>query len=103
MIQRIQTLFWLLGSVASGLMLFNPILRISSEAGSYGLLYAGSLKTEGADDLIFSSVPLLVLILIITLLGLGCIFLFKKRVLQVRLTVYNMVLLVGSNVLSFFY
>ena len=79
MIQRIQSLFWLLGTIASGLMLFNPVLRINVSGGDSGLLYAGSLKSEVSGEVITSSIPLFSLVLIITLIGLVCIFLLKKR------------------------
>ena len=103
MIQRIQSLFWLLGSIASGLMLFNPVLRINVSGGDSGLLYAGSLKSEVSGEVIISSIPLFSLVLIIVLIGLVCIFLFQKRVLQMRLTVYNMILLVGLLALGYYY
>lgn len=103
MIQRIQSLFWLLSAVASGIMTFEPLLKIESSGIEKGLLFASDIKSTGAGEVILSCLPLLVLICIITLISVATIFLYKKRLLQMRLTVYNMVLMFGLIVLGYYY
>ena len=103
MIQRIQSLFWLLSGVATGLMTFQPLLKIESDGLEKGLLFANEIQSAGAGESILSCTPLLILICVITLISVMTIFLFKKRMVQMRLTIYNMILMVGLIVLGYYY
>ena len=102
MIQRIQHFFLLLSAVSTGLMLFQPLLGIESNSET-GVMFADALKTAGAGEVILPCLPLLILIGLITLISLGSIYLFKRRVLQMRLTVYNMILMAGLIGLGYYY
>ena len=101
MIQRIQHFFLLLSAVSTGLMLFQPLLGIESNSET-GVMFADALKTAGAGEVILPCLPLLILIGLITLISLGSIYLFKRRVLQMRLTVYNMILMAGLIGLGYY-
>ena len=103
MIQRIQTLFFLLSAIATGLMLVNPLLGIELPDGGLAILFADAVKYSGSGKIIVQAIPLLILISIITLISLVTIFLFKRRMLQMRLTVYNLILLAGLLVLGYYY
>jgi hypothetical protein len=103
MIQRIQTLFFLLSALAAGLMLFNPLLGIDLPDGGRAILFADGVKDAGSGKVVVQAFPLLALIAIITLISIVTVFLYKKRMLQMRLTVYNLVLLVGLIVLGYYY
>ena len=95
MVQRIQSLFLLLSAIATGLMTFNPLLDIEAANGESGILFANAVKSAGAGEVLLPCLPLLILICLITLISIITIFLYKKRMLQMRLTVYNMILMVG--------
>jgi hypothetical protein len=118
MIQRIQTIFLLLTSVVIGSLLFVPfaemILGNSALAGAnqaanpngtivdfycYGLRLA-DVKTH---DLIYHTTPTLILVIIITAISLITIFLYNNRTLQLRLCVYNILLMIGLIGLVAFY
>lgn len=103
MIQRIQTLFFLLSAVASGLMLFNPLLAIELQDSASAILFADAVKYAGSGKVVVQALPLLALVAIITLISVATIFLFKKRMLQMRLTVYNLILMLGLIVLGYYY
>ena len=103
MLQRIQHIFLLLSAVATGLMIFKPLVSIEVAGGESAFMFAGAIRTEGAGETILSCIPLMFLICLITAISLLTIFLYKKRLLQMRFTVYNMILMVGLIVLGYYY
>ncbi len=93
MIQRIQSLFLLLAAIAGGVM------------GSFDLWKA--TLTRGATPVVetfnaTSSYLIFTVLMVSTILSFVCIFLYKKRKLQFRLTVLNMLLAIGILVLIYF-
>ena len=92
MIQRIQTLYLLIIAALMAVTLFSGLAWFAGDAGEFGL-YAFGLKTaEG--ELVQSTVYMGVLLPLVT------IFLFRRRLLQIRLCVVEMVLLLGSLVME---
>ena len=90
MIQRIQSLFLLGSFILTGVMFFFPLAELTDSAGQvYKFSYRGITA-------IFMAYPLAILLTVITLISLISIFLFKKRVIQMRLTVFNMVCMPSS-------
>jgi len=102
MIQRIQTLF-LLGAVTFlVLMLFLPLAEILTDgAGSYTVL-SGGLQT-GTGEMVFSTLPVFILVVITAALLFLSIFFYKKRKLQIRFCVYGIILGFGLMGLLYFY
>ena len=92
MIQRIQTLYLLIVTALVAVMLFAPLAWFAGQAGEYGL-YAFSLRS--ADGTLAQ--PTLYLGI---LLPLVTIFLYRRRLLQIRLCVAEMVLLAGAVVME---
>lgn len=97
MIQRIQSLYLLGGLILIGIMFFFPLAELIDTAGqTYEFLYRGiPAITEGAPA-IFMAYPVAILLTIIVLISLITIFLYKKRMIQVRLTIFNMVCMLGA-------
>jgi hypothetical protein len=94
MIQRVQTLYLLLATILMSLTLFLPIGTIWQGETEF-VIKAFSI----ADALgVKTQLPLYLGILLIlpTLLPLITIFLYKKRMVQIRLCVSEIVLLVGA-------
>ena len=94
MIQRIQTLYLLLATVLMSLTLFLPLATIV-QGGNELVLKAFTIDgTLGFE----TTLPLYLGLLLVlpTLLPLVTLFLYKKRLLQIRLCVSEIVLLVGS-------
>ena len=52
---------------------------------------------------VMNTIPLLILFLIIPLMLLICLFSFKKRIRQIRFSIFTILLMVGSLVLIYFY
>lgn len=98
MIQRIQTLYLLVISALMAVTLFARLAWFAGDAGEFGL-YAFGLKTsEGV--VAQSSLYMGVLLALACALPLITIFLFRRRLLQLRLCVVEMVLLLGSVILE---
>ena len=84
MIQRIQTLYLLLVVILGTLLcFFSHIQFLTPEATDYVALQA------------FDKWPLAVMSIAIPFLALVTIFLFRKRLLQVRLNIMNVILCLG--------
>lgn len=104
MIQRIQTLYLLLVVVLSNITLFSPVVDFMSEDKLYTLTYKGVLVLENGQQInVLNTWALTAISSIIPLVALISIFLFKKRILQIRLNVFNALLMGGYYVLFFMY
>lgn len=91
MIQRIQTLYLLLVAVAASVIsLHNPNLWRAKLVNNTYQYFTGQ-----------SSYLYFILVMLIILLAVVCIFLFKKRPLQFRLTVINLLLSIGIIALQY--
>ena len=98
MIQRIQTLYLLLVVVLTGLALWLPLVDFTVGADTCTLTAFG-LK-DAAGITLLPTVYLGVVLAATCLLPLVTIFLFRRRLLQIRLCVVEMVLLLGSLVME---
>lgn len=98
MIQRIQTIYLLLVAVLTGLLLFMPLMRFANSSGEFAL-HAFSLQTA-AGEAIQPTVYLGVILALACALPLVTIFLYRRRLLQLRLCVVEIVLLVGAAVME---
>ncbi len=106
MIQRIQTLFLLLIVILSSITFFTPVAGLynATENIVYQLDYRGIMKiTSDTFILAENTWALSALGIIIPVMALITIFLFKNRILQLRLTVFNAVLMAGYYGLLFMY
>lgn len=99
MIQRIQTLYLLIIAALMAVTLFSGLAWFAGDAGEFGL-YAFGLKTRRKGELVQSTVYMGVLLALACALPLVTIFLFRRRLLQIRLCVVEMVLLLGSLVME---
>jgi hypothetical protein len=102
MIQRIQTLYLLLVLILSGITLFSVQAGFvgNADAIHYVLNYKGIFNGVNYVQNVWALSALCVLIPVITLIT---IFLYKKRILQIRLSIINSVLLAGYYGLLFIY
>ena len=103
MIQRIQTLFLLLALVCMAIFYFVPFgsLELTTEAGISDVpmgLYGVDFGEEH-----YSTLPLLILLSFVVLILIFTIFLFKHRILQMRICVFNLILALGCSGLAFFF
>ena len=83
MIQRIQTLYLLIVTALVAVMLFAPLAWFAGQAGEYGL-YAFSLRSADGT-LAQPTLYLGILLALAAALPLVTIFLYRRRLLQIRL------------------
>ncbi len=93
MIQRIQSLFLLIVSICTLFVLFSPLLTYTDKGLEYQLVSMGLKASEGG--IVFQTLPLTILAGIAFLLSVITIFIYKKRMIQIRLSVFSFVLQLG--------
>ncbi len=93
MIQRIQTLYLFLISALIAVMLFAPLAWFAGEAGAFEL-HAFALEMADGGSL-HTTFYLGILLVAALALPLVTIFLYRNRMLQIRLCCVEMVLLLG--------
>ncbi len=97
MIQRIQTIYLLIIAILTSLTIGFPIMElISGENVFYTITVLGAYVDKSLE---YSMWPLLVLCISNILIALAALFLFKKRLLQIRLCVFNILLIIGFYVM----
>ncbi len=104
MIQRIQTIFLLLAAIVIFLIFKFPLAEVLTEGVIYTFKYRGiyDISSDKAE-LIIQAIPLAVLYGVVLLISIIDIFLYKNRILQMRLAVLNIILLLGSYALAYYY
>ena len=94
MIQRIQSVYLLAVSILMIVCMCTPVGTIianSQEISEFGNLCI--TLPDGTKD--YAPWALFGILIIVAILSFGTIFLFKKRMLQIRLTIFSSVILIG--------
>lgn len=105
MIQRIQTIYLLVAAFLLAFFFFVPFTTfvVEPQMVKYLFLVSG-LSSEGiTSESIYSTLPLLILSVLVFAIPLIAIFLFKRRMLQIRLCIVATVLLLGMQGLLYYY
>ncbi len=102
MIQRIQTLFLLGVAVLSGLMLTGDLVMMDSGSGTLFSISFMGLAEEGGT-ILQRLWPLTFLLALVPVLALVALFLYRKRSLQMRVTMIVLLLSLGTFLLGAFY
>lgn len=100
MIQRIQTIYLLISGILLGLLFVMPFAEIARDSMVYLFNFKGILL-EG--KVIENGLAISALIAIITALHGLAILAYKKRIAQMRIIVFVILLLVGLFGLFFFF
>ena len=105
MIQRIQTVYLLIAEMLIGALFFVPFGEIAAKQGSIYRIDIKGIYLEGIQkhEIISSSLQLVILWAVSLILILSTIFLFKNRILQMRLSSINIFILLGLGGLIFYY
>lgn len=94
MIQRVQTIYLLVVTILTIVCMCTSIGSIISADNEISELSNLSISmADGTKD--YAPCALFVILLIIAVLSFCTIFLFNKRMLQIRLTVFSSVMLIG--------
>lgn len=100
MIQRIQTVFLLVAVLLTGSLFFLNLADFGAD--QYKLIYRGIYPLAENSEVTMPTLALAILIAISTLAGLINIFLYKKRMLQIRLCGLNMGVMLGISVMIWY-
>lgn len=104
MIQRIQSLWLLMAAASAAMLFFMPLAFILNHAQEQVIVFklSGIIATND-NTLLVSTYTLAGLTAITALLSLINIFLFKKRTLQMRISVYSAILMLALAGLIAYY
>ena len=95
MIQRIQSLYLLIVAVLMGVLCFVPFASFLREVEIFEQTVWGIRSTGETMEVVVKTIPMGILATLSALLPLVTIFLYKKRELQMRLCIVELVLLLG--------
>jgi hypothetical protein len=104
MIQRIQTVYMTVAAFLLILMLSNPIAQIIISDKLYLTLFHNQIISP--DDAMFKPIstwPISALLAVIVLIELFVVFLYKKRQVQIRFCILNLLLMAGLVGLIYFF
>ena len=100
MIQRIQTVFILVAELLVASLYILKFADLSVDGELYTFTANGILN---GDTLIFNGLPIMIFIGLIVLLHLVIIFMYKKRVRQIRMLSFTIILLLGLFGMFFYF
>jgi hypothetical protein len=100
MIQRIQTVFILVAELLVASLYTLKFADLSVNGELHTFMANGIFKGE---NLVFNGLPIMALIGLIVFLHLVVIFIYKKRILQIRILVFTIVLLLGLFGMFFYF
>ncbi|MGE0090576.1 MAG: DUF4293 domain-containing protein [Bacteroidales bacterium] len=103
MIQRIQTVYFFVIAILMGSMFFYPFAELLAPDNQVFAYYFNGLFIENNNSAYFLTIPPAILLCSITLISIISIFLYKKRILQIRLSAFNLLLMLGYVGLNYYY
>ncbi|MDR0431620.1 MAG: DUF4293 domain-containing protein [Tannerellaceae bacterium] len=95
MLQRIQTVYLLIIAILAAVMLFLPLAVLQAGNNFYTFDVFGVTSVAAESELVHSTWGLFIITALIALLALITLFLYKKRMLQIRLCIFNAFLMLG--------
>ncbi len=95
MIQRIQTVYLLIITALTVATLFLPLAVLQQGDALFSFDASGLSTMIGEPELLYPAWGLFALTAVIAIIALVTIFLYKKRILQIRLCVFNALLMLG--------
>ena len=95
MLQRIQTVYLLIIVALTVALLFLPLAVLQSGDQLFTFDASGLSTITEQPELIYPTWGLFALVVIVSLLAFVTIFLFKNRILQIRLCIFNAILMFG--------
>ena len=102
MLQRSQTLFLLGAFALSLLLLFGPLARFTLDGSEFVLKHSGLMNSEAQKEAV-ATWPLTMYFVVLAVLAILNIFLYKNRSLQMRISVYLILLNAGAVGMMFYY
>ncbi|HNZ71739.1 MAG TPA: DUF4293 domain-containing protein [Prolixibacteraceae bacterium] len=102
MIQRIQTIFLSIALLLMGILFFIPLAEVAVGEKLYAFGIKGLVDSQSGNTT-YAAWALFVYLLFVVCLQAFIIFSFKKRVLQMRLATFNLILMLGFVLLGWLF
>lgn len=96
MIQRIQTVYLLIVAILMVIMMSSNVGHFYTDASVVGMSNLAVEVSEGVND--YTPWALYAILLVVAVVTLGAIFLYKRRMLQIRICLFSIILLVAYYV-----
>ncbi len=105
MLQRIQTVYLLIVAILIGVLYFFPFASfvVDLDMSMYHLSIKGLIPDIVGTKPVFRALPLVIIITAIVVISIAIIALFKRRMLQIRLSIVNILLLIGLQSLMLYF
>jgi len=103
MIQRIQSIYLFLAAILITAVYFLPLLGMEGNENIVYTFYTNGVLMDGQQTLILSTWPVSIMVGAIALLLFINIFLYKRRIIQMRICIYSILLILGLYFLIWFY
>lgn len=103
MLQRIQTLYLLLAFAITAALFSMDLAQFANETGLFRLTADGVYTIDADNRLVMPTQALTILLVVAELLLLVIIFLYRKRILQIRLCGMSLGLLIGLSVMIYYF
>lgn len=103
MIQRIQSVYLIVATILLGSIFAYPLAELLGAEGQLFIYSFNGLSLENENGMYLLTVPPIILLVISACISFISIFLYKKRVLQMRLNSLNIFLLIGYLGLNYYY
>jgi hypothetical protein len=104
MIQRIQTIYLAIAVILTSALFYTKLVTLSTKDTLYTMYYNGVFTGEaGGGELVMSMLAFTILLYVSILTGVITIFMYKKRLLQIRIAALNIGLQIGLTALIYFF
>ncbi len=103
MLQRIQTLYLLIAFAITAALFSMDLAQFANETGLFRLTADGVYTIDADNRLVMPTHALTILLVVAELLLLVIIFLYRKRILQIRLCGMSLGLLIGLSVMIYYF
>ena len=100
MLQRIQTVYLVIAVVLLSMLYRFPLADISTGSEIFQFSINGIFK---GSEMVFNGLPLIAFLSLIILLHVFVIFMYKKRIRQMRVLGFTIILLLGLFGLFFYF
>jgi len=106
MIQRIQSLYLLISAVLTGSFIWLNLATLANDSITYSMTFNGIAQSATTSDeplqVLYNSWPLALLVILTTAISLIALFMYKKRMLQIRIVGMNAALQLGLFAMVFY-
>jgi len=104
MIQRIQTLYLAIVVILTSALFYTRLVVFSTSKNIYTMFYNGIFTgEEDSGDLVMKITAFTILLFVSVIIGVITIFLYKRRLIQIRVAALNIGLQLGLTALIYFF